>query len=81
MMETDLATIENALKVRLRVYQPKPEFVNRLKQRLTSPATIEMENSRDNPQTFIVAGGVIILLALLFWLFSQLTGKKKSITP
>jgi hypothetical protein len=81
MMETDLTTVENALKVRLRAYQPKPEFVDNLKQRLTSPPAIEIENAGSNTKTFMVAGSVIFIFALFFWLISQFTGKKKSTTP
>jgi len=79
MMEPNYSYVENALKERLRAYHPKPEFVNNLKQRLTVPPAIQMENTRSSTHTFVVVGGLIIVIAMFFWIIGQFAGKKKYI--
>lgn len=76
-MDTNIANIENRLKGQLRAYQPKPEFVNNLKKRLTTQPAIEIEKRRSNIQIFILVGGIIFVFALFFWLLSQFGVKDK----
>ncbi len=74
-MDTNIANIENTLKGHLRSYQPKPEFVNNLKMRLTTQPSIEIEKRRSNTQIFILVGGIIFVFAFFFWLLSQFAGR------
>ena len=76
-MDTEITYVENALRNRLRTYQPDPGFVSSLKQRLTAVPSVELEKNIPRPQTFLLVGGVILFFATFFWILSKL-GRRKA---
>lgn len=68
-----LYDIENRLVTKkLQVYQPNPQFVERLKIRLADRTGIEVEKPRRTSGVFLYSVGVIGFLAGILWLVNYI---------
>lgn len=69
---------EDALSSLLQPRIPDPEFVRRLKTRLTVPPAVSLENPTSNHQVLLHAAGIIVLIAgVIFILRRILQAKNK----
>jgi hypothetical protein len=67
----ELNELERQLDVSLNPVQPDPQFVQRLQVRLSTPATVVLENPTRTGAFLIVASGLFVG-ALLVWLIQRL---------
>jgi hypothetical protein len=75
LTEEALQEIERTLESSLSRVQPRQEFVEKLQNRLTTPAAVMLEQPSGTPGLVlvIVAGGMFIG-ALLIWVLHRLRG-------
>lgn len=54
----------------VQVQQPRPEFVHKLKTRLTSEPSVTLEKQRSKMAAFVVAASGLFVGALIVWIVS-----------
>jgi hypothetical protein len=75
MKPEQLDNLEAKLRQNLRAYQPKPEYVDNLKQRLTTLPGIEVEYPRSRPEVYIAAVAAVSGIALILLIARKLLQK------
>jgi hypothetical protein len=64
----ELNGIEDRLTTKLHAYQPNPQFVNRLRTRLTNYPGIEVESHRNKSKILLVTTALLGVVAFILWL-------------
>jgi hypothetical protein len=68
-------SIEGRLKSRLKLRQPDPVYVRRLKNRLTTMPSIELEYPKTKPEVYIAAVAAVSGIAVLLLVIRKLLQK------
>lgn len=64
--------LENQLFASFRPVEPDPQFVNRLKHRLTTPPEVYLEERRKRVSSFLVISMGLVGTAFIAWLLHRL---------
>jgi hypothetical protein len=64
--------IEDRLTAKLHAYQPNPQFVDRLKTRLTHQPGIEVESRKNKSRILLVTTAILGVAAIILWLINYI---------
>lgn len=67
--------VESNLRLKLKPFQPSPEFVDHLKNRLTNPVSMEVESPSNKTASFIYIAAGFALVTIVIYVIRKLSSK------